>query len=189
MHSSSNLEDGYIGSGKKLWNSVRKHGRENHIIEILEWYPDRSSLKEREKELVNEALLLDPMCLNLAIGGNGGFINSESAKAGAKGMNAKIWKDDEFRMRNSVRKSKMNEELHRKGVIQAPSWKGKTHTEETKRKIGEKNSLSQKGEKNSQFGKIWVKNELLKKSSKIEKQLLQEYLSNGWTLGRKFYKQ
>jgi hypothetical protein len=35
MHSSSNLEDGYIGSGKKLWNSVRKHGRENHIIEIL----------------------------------------------------------------------------------------------------------------------------------------------------------
>ena len=50
MHSTSNLEDGYIGSGKRLWNSIRKHGKENHECEILEWLPDRSSLKEREKE-------------------------------------------------------------------------------------------------------------------------------------------
>ncbi len=34
MHSTSNLKDGYLGSGKRLWFSIKYHGRENHIIEI-----------------------------------------------------------------------------------------------------------------------------------------------------------
>lgn len=29
MHSTDNLEDGYVGSGKRLWYSINKHGKEN----------------------------------------------------------------------------------------------------------------------------------------------------------------
>lgn len=29
MHSTDNLDDGYVGSGKRLWNSIKKHGKEN----------------------------------------------------------------------------------------------------------------------------------------------------------------
>ena len=29
MHSTNNLEDGYIGSGKKLWSQISYHGKEN----------------------------------------------------------------------------------------------------------------------------------------------------------------
>lgn len=72
MHSTDNLEDGYLGSGKRLWYSIRKHGVENHEREILEFLPDRSSLKSREKEIVNEEFLQDPMCMNIALGGEGG---------------------------------------------------------------------------------------------------------------------
>ena len=72
MHSTSNLEDDYVGSGKRLWLSIRKHGRENHQKEILEFLLDRRSLKERERELVNESLIQDPMCMNLATGGDDG---------------------------------------------------------------------------------------------------------------------
>ena len=32
-------------------------------------------LKEREKEIVNEELLLDQKCMNLVFGGEGGFIS------------------------------------------------------------------------------------------------------------------
>jgi len=49
MHSTDNLEDGYIGSGKLLIYSIRKHGKENHVKEILKFLPNRTSLKEREK--------------------------------------------------------------------------------------------------------------------------------------------
>ena len=79
MHSTSNLEDGYIGSGKKLWYSIKKYSKENFKCEILEHYPDRISLKNREKELINESLLNDPKCLNLVYGG-GGWNNEEGKK-------------------------------------------------------------------------------------------------------------
>ena len=72
MHSTSNLEDDYIGSGKRLWYSIKKHGRDNHQKEILEFLSDRKSLKERERELVNDSLIQDPMCMNIMKGGEGG---------------------------------------------------------------------------------------------------------------------
>ena len=85
MHSTANLYDGYFGSGKILGNSVRKHGQNNHLLEILEYLPDRNSLKQREKEIVTEDLIKDPLCMNLKVGGEGGsekgIFRSEETKA------------------------------------------------------------------------------------------------------------
>lgn len=192
MHSTSNLEDGYIGSGKRLWNSIRNHGRENHEIEILEWFPDRSSLKDREKQLVNESLLQDPMCMNLALGGEGGFINKEAAASGGRatciknGKKAREqfslnMKDPDYCKVNVEKIKKTN--LERTGS--ANGWKGKTHSNESKKKIGEKNSISQKGSRNSQFGTHWIYNTEHEISKKI---LKTEEIPDGWTIGRKMNK-
>jgi len=62
---------------------------------------------------------------------------------------------------------------------------GKKHTEESKKKIGEKNSLTQKGNKNSQFNTSWVYSIEKEKSIKIKKNELEIYLKNGWIKGRK----
>jgi hypothetical protein len=75
MHSTNNLNDGYLGSGSHLRYSVNKYGAENHKFEILEQLPNRSSLKNREKEIVNEEMLKDPLCMNLKPGGEGGLSN------------------------------------------------------------------------------------------------------------------
>lgn len=64
-------------------------------------------------------------------------------------------------------------------------WKGKKHTEETKKKIGEKNSIIQKGKGNSQFGSCWIYNEELKENKKIKKEDLNNWLNLGWERGRK----
>lgn len=40
------------------------------------------------------------------------------------------------------------------------------------------------GESNSQYGTCWVHNVTLQKSKKIPKDMLQEFLDNGWTSGR-----
>jgi hypothetical protein len=61
-------------------------------------------------------------------------------------------------------------------------WTNKKHTIETKEKIGIKNSISQKGEKNSQYGTCWITNGLANK--KIKKEELENYLFNGWEKGR-----
>lgn len=73
VHSTSNLNDGYLGSGKILINSLLKYGRDNHDRKILNFYDSKDSLYSAEKILVNEDLLLDPNCMNLKEGGIGGF--------------------------------------------------------------------------------------------------------------------
>jgi len=73
MHSTDNLNDGYLGSGIRITNEIRKYGAENFDRIILEYLPDRPALKARERTLVNEAMLDDPLCINLKFGGQGGW--------------------------------------------------------------------------------------------------------------------
>lgn len=73
MHSTDDLDDGYLGSGKLILRSIHKYGKENHTREILEMYSDRKTLVAREKELINTILLSEEKCMNLALGGEGGF--------------------------------------------------------------------------------------------------------------------
>lgn len=189
MHSTSNLEDGYFGSGKVLKRSLNKYGKENHTFEILEYIKDRSSLKLREKELVNDSLLSDPMCMNLQIGGGGGFSGEEHKKkwilAGSVAGNAKqseLWKDPTYSMlRSSKNKKTMSDpEIKTRALVGFSKYRGTRHTEDTKKKIGSSNSVSQKGSSNSQYGTCWITNE--KENKKIHR---GDLIPDGWKLGRK----
>jgi hypothetical protein len=184
MHSTDNLNDGYVGSGKRLWYSINKYGKENFKCEILEFLPDRRSLKEREKEIVNVHLIGDELCMNLQLGGGGGFINEEHAKkcqlAGGLVHKEKMKNDEEYRNIIVKRLSEITKLNHINGKIKYDTFTGKKHTEETKKIIGQKNSAHQKGKKNSQFGTCWITNG--KENKKIEKINLHRYPD--WKLGR-----
>lgn len=70
MHSTNVLNDGYFGSGKIIRNSLRKHGKENHIRETLARCSTREDLTKLEAIIVNDELLADHRCMNLTRGGN-----------------------------------------------------------------------------------------------------------------------
>ena len=179
MHSTHNMDDGYIGSGKRLWYSIKKYGKENFKCEILEMLPDRNSLKKREKELVNESTIKDELCMNLQLGGGGGFINKEHAKkcqsAGGIVHKEKMKNDETYRNIIIKRLREYNKLNHKNGKIKYDTFTGKKHTEETKKIIGEKNS---------QFGTCWITNG--NENKKIDKNKL--YLYPEWELGRKLKK-
>ena len=188
MHSTEKIEDSYLGSGKKLWHSINYHGRENHIREILEFLPDRKSLAAREKEIVNDSLLLDPMCMNLVPGGEGwhGFISKEHqlkcSAAGGKSTNPeKSKKASEKLTQTNLRR--VSEGSH-KSWNETYDWTGKSHKEETRLKIGKSNSIKQKGEGNSQFGTKWV-NHPQHGAIKVKAIELGKYVNMGYRLGRK----
>jgi len=66
-----------------------------------------------------------------------------------------------------------------------PYWKGRHHTEETKKKISltHKENHHQQGNKNSQYGTCWVMKDGI--SQKIKKEELERYLQLGYIKGRK----
>jgi hypothetical protein len=105
MHSTDDLEDGYLGSGQRLRRSVVKYGSENHKAEIVEFHLSRSVLTEREKEIVNSDLIKDPMCMNLMIGGLGNYpgkpIKEETLRKMSESM-SKVPRTPEWRARISA---------------------------------------------------------------------------------------
>ena len=185
MHSTDNLNDGYIGSGTRLWHSINYHGIENHSIEILEYLKDRTSLKAREKELITEEMLNDPMCMNLALGGEGGILNEDhhlKMRKGASNSMKERWKEPDAFAKNRKIHSTKFKNLHKGGNIKYDNFKGKKHSDETKRKMSKSSIGTQIGFKNSQFGTCWIYNET--ESKKIKKENLESYIKSGWKKGR-----
>ena len=191
MHSTDNLNDGYYGSGRRLKRSLNKYGKENHSVEYIEFLPDRKTLIGREKEIVNLNEIAKEDCMNLTIGGNGGLpinidefaFHSKGGKIGGKIHADRIKNDPEYAERHRKISSNNMKKLHLIG--QSHNWKGKHLSVETKSKIGSKNSIKQKGEKNSQYGTCWITNGI--ENKKIKKEDYYLY-SNNWILGRKINK-
>lgn len=182
-HSTEDLEDGYMGSGSLLVRAIKKHGLENFRKVILETFQSSDEAFSRERELVSAAFVLNKQTYNLVEGGNGG------SPARMRELVKKQWEDPEFRARHSERAKETVRRLHEQGLLfgghERNPFKGKHHSLESKRKIGIANSLHQRGKGNSQFGKIWIKNEFEKRSMKVMKDDVERYLNEGWLLGRK----
>ena len=186
MHSTDNLNDGYMGSGRRLKRSLNKYGKENHKVEILEFLPDRKSLIEREKEIVNLNEIAKEDCMNLVIGGSGGIPQNINLKkfhklgglASGKIYAERLKNDPEFAKNHT----KMFLERIKKTRLKRKcgyNWANKKHSEEEKRKIGKANSVNHIGNKNSQYGTCWITNNI--KNKKIRK---GDEIPIGWNLGR-----
>ncbi len=188
MHSTNNLEDGYLGSGTRLRYSINKHGVENHVREILEFLPSRETLKQREKEIVTLNEIAKKKCMNLTVGGEGGF-TPEQQRLNAIKSNEKqklLRQDPEWNKKKSDMLSKSIKKAYEEGKIDRNvnyDWNGKKHSEETKQLLSEIRKGTGTGETNSQYGTCWITKDGANK--KIKKEDLETYLNEGWVKGRK----
>lgn len=194
VHSTSNLDDDYLGSGKYIRNSIAKHGINQHRKEILMFFCSREMMFKEERNIVNEQMLADPLCMNLKRGGEGGMalidknIVRRVSAAGHKGMRKKM-EDENYRKKHCIKlsisikkayKDNLEWQLQNKKNGET-SFKGKKHTDETKQRISKTNSKNGKGSSNSQYGTMWVNNGI--DSIRIKKELLDTHLDSGWSLG------
>ena len=69
VHNTDNLDDGYMGSGRRLHYAYKKYGIENFTKEILKFFNTSKEAFEYEGEIVNETLMKDPNCYNIQGGG------------------------------------------------------------------------------------------------------------------------
>jgi hypothetical protein len=181
MHSTNRLDDGYLGSGKRLYYELNKYGRDSFKFEILEQFNSREELVQAEISLITEHDLKNPNCLNCKPGGQGGFSSPEHAykfhAAGGKAvrkilaerLRERLKTDLEYRATLVERVKK-----HKK------DWTGLQHSSETIQKMKDARTGQGKGDKNSQYGTCWITNE--DKNKKINK---GDTIPEGWRLGRK----
>lgn len=73
MHSTDDLDDGYLGTGSIIKEQIDRYGRECFRRTILEHLPSREALKQREAQLITPEMLRDPKCMNVKFGGDGGW--------------------------------------------------------------------------------------------------------------------
>lgn len=71
VHSTDNIDDGYMGSGTLLKEAYKKYGVINFKKEILKYFTTRSECLAYEASVVNKSIVSDNECYNIALGGLG----------------------------------------------------------------------------------------------------------------------
>lgn len=69
QHKTKNPNDNYYGSGRRLLESIKKYGKSNFTKEILFIFDNKEDMNNKEMELVNKTFLLNPLVLNIKVGG------------------------------------------------------------------------------------------------------------------------
>ena len=189
MHKTSNLNDGYMGSGKLIKRAIEKYGFKFFSKEYLFIFDNEEDMKNKEKELV----ILESNSYNLCLGGQGGFsyINSLPEKSNYSKKNViklhstkKHLESLEFIKNSEILEKKRLDNL-RKSLSSKENIKftfaGKCHSVKTKKVMSEK-AKSRIGIKNPSFGSFWITDGINNK--KIKKEQLDFYITQGYYKGR-----
>lgn len=169
MHSTNDLDDGYMGSGVRLVNSIKKHGIDKHRREIIIFANTREELATLEREMVTEELLMDTMCMNLKIGGDGGWSHvdwngrrhspkskqqiSESQKNRWTTELRSAWAEKQTGAGNAHYGKKHSEETRSK-MSNAQRGVPKHHTPEARAAAGERLANANRGKPKSEETKL-----------------------------------
>lgn len=181
-------ENGYYGSGKQIKDAIEKYGIENFKKELLYYCNSMEEMSNKELDIVTEEFVKRKDTYNMHKGGPGGWDHyngsiqhrSNSSKGGkisAKRLNEFIAEqrelNTEWYQEWYANVCKTNKELSKRA--QAPKSRAK-------RKATLKEREHSRGEKNSQFGRIWISNVLTKEVNRIR---ITDPIPDGWVRGKK----
>ena len=204
IHSTDNLDDGYMGSGKRLHYAYKKYGMQNFKKEILKFFDTCSDAYEYEAEMVTEELVKNLDCYNVQLGGKGWNTKGLVSVKDKNGNCFLVFKDDPRYLSGEL--------VHvAKGLVTVKDkngnyfsvsvddprylsgelkhiWVDRKHSKETIQKVKNtfKKICHQQGSKNSQYGTCWIHDS--EKSFRIKKEDLESYLQRGYIKGRKMFK-
>jgi len=191
-HKTKDLNDNYMGSGKYLKYAQEKHGIENFTKEILYVFDTPEQMYAKEAELVTEDFIAESNTYNLKVGGFGGWDyinNSEETRiaknkkarkiANANGALEKAKESKSKLMKNPVYAKKVGQKISKANKGKPGNFKGRKHSQESKEKMSLSSKDKTTGNKNSQYGTMWITNK--KENKKVKK---DSFIPNGWYKGR-----
>ena len=177
-HQTTDVNDGYLGSGKHLKRAIKKYGKENFKFEILHNVNSKEEMFALERNIVNEELVNDPLTYNLKPGGSGGnpgIVGAFSGRKHSQETKEKIRRAAMGQVTSESKRQKLvannamrdNPEIRKKVSV---SLTGRVCSIDHRTKVAEAN-----------LGKILVNNGNVAK--RISKDMLDLYLKDGWIAG------
>jgi hypothetical protein len=189
MHQTKNLDDGYIGSGKLLRRAIEKYGFDSFKKEILFVFDNSADMYTKERELITEDEIKNPLCYNLAPGGWGGNRIIDKTH--------KVWSVEHFVMMHEILSEKIKNDPRTKEIFKNnglrmaavinngdyhnPRMTGKTHKDSTKEKMRLSKVGKVNGVDNPSYGTMWITDGI--NNRKVKKDSI---IPEGWRKGRKF---
>lgn len=202
VHKTKKMDDGYMGSGAAICEAIKTDGLENFSKTILETFESSEEMYRREEELVDADFLARNDVYNKRRGGFGGFdyINKIGKNGSVEGRCRSGKKAQETRKQLNSHNPEYCKNIYAKTStsLKTAIAKGLLNvcSDPEKRKISWQHSMSleankkrnetfkkinhQQGDKNSQYGLMWITNE--NESKRIKKNSL---IPEGWKAGRK----
>lgn len=201
-HRTYNIDDDYMGSGLAIKRAIQKYGLENFNKEILFVFNTEQEMYDKELEIVNEDFINRPDVYNLKLGGPIGYTGlydkleyrqgqSERRKqfnlANPEYVTQKLATLNNYRDKAlSVYANRYNTDLEFKRTVlerlKHNCIKAASPESNQKRKDTMKRKGHSQGEKNSQFGMMWIYNLSTLDNKKIPK---DSVIPDGWVKGRK----
>ena len=182
------FENQYYGSGKQIIAAIKKYGIENFKKEVLQYCSSMEEMADKEAEVVTEDFVKRSDTYNMHKGGLGGWDHYNGTKEhsinSSKGGKKAAKQLNEFIAEQKANNTEWWENWYNKVCESNKELSLRTQTPETKDKRRDtftKIGHSQ-GEKNSQFGKIWISNILTKEVKRIT---LNEVIPESWVRGKK----
>lgn len=190
VHKTTHIDDGYMGSGKVILRAIQKNGIENFIKTILETFENSEEMFAREKEVVTDEFLARPDTYNLRRGGSGGFdylnktglnLTGKSYKSHRKAWDTFVNKNPDNLQDHRDRWSKIQPlgAIVRSLKYPDGTFLNRKHTDETKQKMRKSAVGKQQGDRNSQYGLMWITDGTESKKIKKDSPILA-----GWRKGR-----
>ncbi len=127
-HSTLNLTDNYMGSGKIIKAAIKKHGTDSFTKEILHIFSTKEEALQKEMEIVNESFIKRDDTYNMKIGGKGGWDHTYS--------DPEISDRRKRAISLSFKEGRSTGWKVLSGEKNSYGFRGKRHTDDTKIKIG-----------------------------------------------------
>lgn len=181
-HCTFKLDDGYLGSGMRIQRAIKKYGRENFTLEIIQFFDTREDALAKEKELITLDLLKDPMCMNIQPGGGGGFAEATRLRGAKTGLERTRWlraNDPNWKAEDSKRRSEANRKWKKPKIHF--DWTGHKHKPETIEKM---RRAKKPGSAAAQIGMVWIHRIEPFESIRVKREELETMIAQGWAIGR-----
>ena len=136
VHSTNNINDGYMGSGKIFRNAFQKYGRESFSREILGFFYTRQAAYSEEERIVDSDFIKREDTYNIVIGGGllgSGPDHPNYGKPGLRGESHPFYGLRGKDHPSYGKRYKKNPDMVQRGKDHC--WYGKKHTPETRERM------------------------------------------------------